>query len=290
MLNRRDVLRLGTTAAASTALASQQVRSAVDSPPIAIIDTNVSLFHWPFRRLPLDETDVLVQKLHSLGVAQAWAASFEGLLHRDISSVNERLVEQCSKHQELVAIGSINPTLPGWQEDLRQCIEDHNMPAVRLHPNYHGYELSDPRFMTLLRQIAEANRFVQIAAAMEDARTQHEHLRAADVDLTPLLTVMPKVPNARLQILNSKPRSPMIDAFAKLPGVFFDTSRVEGTDGVPQLVSQLPAGRVMFGSHAPFLIPEAALIRVHESGQIDDTSLRKVLAENAAALLTRVVS
>jgi predicted TIM-barrel fold metal-dependent hydrolase len=90
--------------------------------------------------------------------------------------------------------------------------------------------------------------------------------------------------DARVQLLNVNPRSPQLERFAKIPGLFFDTSRVEGTDGVPKLVSKLAAGRVLFGSHAPFLIPEAALIRVHESGQLDQQALRELLAGNADRL------
>ena len=54
---------------------------------------------------------------------------------------------------------------------------------------------------------------------------------------------------------------------------------------VPQLVSKVPAGRVLFGSHAPFLVPEAALIRTHESGQLPVESLKQLLASNARKLL-----
>lgn len=286
MLNRRDVLSLGVTAAASGALIGRTVQSAeADSPSLHIVDTNVSLFRWPFRRLPLDEKAALVKKLRSFGIAQAWAGSFEGILHRDISAANQRLVDACRDLPELLAIGSINPTLAGWREDLRRCIDDHKMPAIRLYPNYHRYMLDDPRFVELLKRTATAKCFVQIAAAMEDDRTQHELMRAKEVDLMALVDVMPRIEHARVQILNSKPHSTVLAALAKLPGVFFDTSRVEGTDGVPQLVRSLPPGRVMFGSHAPLLIPEAALIRVHESGQLDELALREVFGGNAERLL-----
>ena len=291
MLNRREVLSLGVTAAATGALIGNTGRAAEeDSTGTGIVDTNVSLFRWPYRRLPLDETSALVEKLRSLGIAHAWAGSLEGLLHRDISEVNERLVDACRELPQLIAIGTINPTLSGWQKDLRRCIEDHKMPAVRVHPNYHGYTLDDRRFVALLERTATAMCFVQIAAAMEDERTQHKRLRANEVDLTPLADVMPRIKHARVQILGSQPRSMQLAALAKLPGVFFDTSRVEGTDGVPQLMRSLPPGRVMFGSHTPLLIPEAALIRVHESGQLNDNALHDVFGGNAENLLKRVKS
>ncbi len=285
MMNRRDLLSGAVTTGAAAVLVSNRAKSeereGEGTKGIKIVDTNVSLFQWPPRRLPLDDTDALVKKLRSLGIVEAWAGSFEGVLHRDIASVNRRLAEACKSRPELTAIGSINPMLPDWEHDLRRCIKEHTMPGIRLHPNYHGYTLNDPRFARLLALATAAGRFVQIAAAMEDTRTQHPMLRAADVDLAPLADLMPSIARARVQILNYRPRSRQLEKLAKTPGVFFDTARVEGTDGVSKLIKKVAPGRVMFGSHAPFLIPEAALIRVHESSILDEAALRAVLSGNA---------
>ena len=120
---------------------------------------------------------------------------------------------------------------------------------------------------------------------MEDTRTQHALHRAADVDLEPLPALLNRRGRARVQILNWLPRGLLLEKLAKTPGVFFDTARVEATDGVPQLVEKIPKESLMFGSHAPFLIPEAALIRVHESSQLSESSLRTLLSENARRLL-----
>jgi predicted TIM-barrel fold metal-dependent hydrolase len=289
MMNRRDVLGLAVTATAGAALLPATSQSKDEDPPrFRIVDTNVSLFHWPFRRLPLDEADRLVKKLRSLGIAQAWAGSFEGLLHRDVAEVNRRLADVCRKHPELIPIGSVNPELPGWDKDLWLCISEHSMPGIRLHPNYHGYSLDDPRFARLLKAATKAGRFVQIASAMEDVRTQHPTVRVEDVDLTPLPKIVAGIPNARVQILNHRLRSPLLDELAKTPGVYFDTARVDSTDGVPKLARSVPGGRVLFGTHAPFLIPEAALIRVHESATLDAAGLQAVLGGNADQLLGKV--
>jgi predicted TIM-barrel fold metal-dependent hydrolase len=286
MMHRRDVLKLAATAGAMTALLPGDTRAADNDSRAAfrIVDTNVSLFHWPFRRLPLDETDALVEKLRTLGIAQAWAGSFESILHRDISGVNERLIAACQPVPELVPIGSVNPALPGWESDLQRCFE-HSMPGIRLHPNYHGYSLDDARFAELLKRATAAGQFIQIAASLEDGRTHSDLVRIADVDLSPLVNLLPAVPDARVQLLNHKLRAPLLGQLANTPGVYFDTARVEATDGVPLLVKSVPPGRVLFGTHAPFLIPEAALIRTHESGLLDDSSLRAVLAGNADSLL-----
>jgi len=280
-LNRRDLLNSAVTGISVSMLissdgVSQEVvegetragggdKSHDEGRRLKIVDTNVSLFQWPFRRLPLDESDVLVGKLKSLGIMEAWAGSFEAVLHRDLTGVNQRLAEACSRYPELTPIGSVNIELPDWENDLRRCVDEHEMPGIRLHPNYHGYRLEDARFTRLLELATERNCFVQIAAAMEDTRTQHPLAHVPNVDLSVLSDSMSNVPQSRVQILNERLRGPLLDTLAATPGVYFDTSRVDGTDGVAALLRGVPLGRVLFGTHAPFLIPEAALIRMHES-------------------------
>ena len=74
-----------------------------------IIDTNINLSRWPFRRLAGDETPDLVAKLRKRNVVQAWAGSFDGILHKDIGGVNARLAAECSTHGKgiLAPFGSI---------------------------------------------------------------------------------------------------------------------------------------------------------------------------------------
>lgn len=283
MMNRRDVLNLAVAAGASAALrpSSAAAKGGDAAPGLRIVDTNVSLFHWPFRRLPLDDVELLVKKYRSLGIKQAWAGTFEGVLHRDVASANQRLTDACLNYPELVPIGSVNPELPGWEEDFKRCHQKHSMPGIRLHPNYHGYTLDDPRFAQLLKLATKAGLFVQIAATLEDTRTQHPQLQVPDVDLAPLADVVRRVSGARVQVLNFRPRGEAFEQLVKTTDVMFDTARVDGTDGIPKLVEAIPRGRVLFGTHAPFLIPEAALIRVHESDRLDDSALRAVYADNA---------
>lgn len=290
-LNRRNLLCLS-VASATLPLAGSTtaVSQGVDADSYKIIDTNITLFHWPFRRLPLDEVELLVEKMRSLGIDQAWASSFEAILHRDITSVNRRLVDACRKYPAIVPIGAIHLDLPDWESDLRLCLFTHKMPGVRLYPNYHGYTLDDSRFLRLVQICAVAGRLIQISTSLEDPRTQHSSVRAADVDLSPLTKLFKEVPTARIQLLNHRPGANSAKLLGHLPGLYFETARIESTDGVPQWYKQIPQGHLMFGTHAPFLVPEAALIRVHESGQLDDTGLRNILGENALRLIEAVKS
>jgi len=253
-----------------------------------IIDTNVYLSRWPFRRLPGDEPEALVAKLRQRNVVQAWAGSFDGLLHRDIAGVNIRLAQACRAYGQgmLVPIGSINPKLPDWQEDVRRCQEVHKMPGIRLHPNYHGYGLGDLAFMELLKLATARRLIVQIALCMEDERTQSPLMRISPVDITPLAEVVINTPGLRLELLNraSHISQEQFRAVLAAGDVYTDISMVEGVAGVARFIQEIPLPRVLFGSYYPFYDFESALLKIQESG-LDEGSQKDICDGNARRLM-----
>jgi len=258
-----------------------------------IIDTNVNISRWPFRRLAGDETPDLVARLRQRNVVQAWAGSFDGILHKDIGDVNARLAAECNTYGKgfLAPFGSINPKLPDWQEDVRRCAKDYGMPGIRLHPNYHGYELKDPVFAELLQVAAASGLMVQLVVSMEDIRTQHPLMRVPPVDLSVLAQVVKGQPSTRLILLNWWPalRGQQIRLLADAGELYFDLSMLEGIEEVARLVEQLPAERILFGSNFPLFYFEAALLKVQESGlpevkkaMLFEGNARRILPPKAA--------
>jgi len=253
-----------------------------------IIDTNVNLSRWPFRRLVGDEPTDLVARLRQRNVVQAWAGSFDGIFHRDVAGANTRLASDCRTFGQgvLLPFGTINPKLPDWQEDLRRCHEEHKMAGIRLHPNYHGYDLKDRICAELLGLAAKRGLIVQLALCMEDERTQHPLMRVPPVDLTPLPELMQTVPQLGLVLLNCYPQLRFdFQKLAKLGKVYFDLSMVEGVGGVARLGAQVSLERVLFGSHFPLFYFESALLKLQESG-LTETQRSVVLEGNARQLLS----
>lgn len=253
-----------------------------------IVDVNVNLSRWPFRRLPCDETPQLVEKLKACGVAQAWVGSFEGLLHRDVGGVNARLAEECKRHGPglLLPFGSVNPKLPDWREDLRRVDEDYHMPGVRLHPGYHGYQLDDPDFAELLTAAHRRGLIVQLTVRMEDPRTHHPLMPVPDVDAGPLAELVAEHAGLRLVILNGLRtlRSDVLARLAKAGSVYFEIAMLEGAGGVSNILSGLPFERVLFGSHFPFFYLESALLKLRES-ELTSQQLEAISHQNAERLL-----
>jgi hypothetical protein len=102
---------------------------AAESPPEEgapgpeIIDSNVDLFRWPFRGLKYDRTETLVRNLRRHRIVQAWADSFEAVLHKQLDGANRRLADECPERGSglLIPIDTVNPVWPDWEEDLRRC-------------------------------------------------------------------------------------------------------------------------------------------------------------------------
>jgi predicted TIM-barrel fold metal-dependent hydrolase len=252
------------------------------------IDVNVSLFRWPTRRLPRDDTPALVEFLKSKGVSQAWTGSYEGLLHNDVGGVNQRLADECRQFGPgfLLPFGTINPKLPDWEADLRRCRETHGMPGVRLFPNYHGYDLDDPQFRRLIELADEEKLLVQIAVRMEDPRTQHRLLAVPDMDVQPLAALVKQHPGLRILLLNALMSTSAAQQaeLAQAGQVYFEIAALEGLGGITRLLKSVPADRILFGSHAPFFLWESAELKLKES-ELPGPIVDQIREKNAAALL-----
>lgn len=293
-VDRRTFLKAGALGMGALAADAAGAEAEPEIPGVAVhtgplVDVNVYLSRWPFRRLPDDETPELVARLRRKGVEQAWVGSFDALLHRDVAGVNNRLAGECRTHGErlLVPFGAVNPKLPDWEDDVRRCHEEHGMPGLRLHPNYHGYKLDDPAFLRLL-DLAEARRLiVQIAVMMEDERTQHPLMLVPHVDVTPLIAQARRRPKSRLVLLNAF-RGMRPDNLAKLAeagNVAFDLANLELVGGVSDLIHKVPVDRIVFGSYAPFFYFEAAEYKLKES-PLDPGQLRAIASGNAKRVLS----
>jgi len=232
-------------------------------------DVAVYLGQWPFRRLPGDETRELVARLRRGGLTQAWAGSFEGILHRDLAGVNLRLAEACSRDGDrfLLPFGTVHPWLPDWEDDVRRCHEMHGMRGLRLYPNYHGYS-SDMARVERVCELAEQHRLiVQVTLSMEDVRTQHPLVQVAAADPAPWIEQARQRPQLRLVLLQGSRSLPVeaLDQIALLPNVWLDMANWEGVGGLTHLLERVTADRIVFGSHAPLFSWAAAALKLREA-------------------------
>jgi predicted TIM-barrel fold metal-dependent hydrolase len=231
-----------------------------------ITDVNLHLHRWPHHRLPHDTPTALADHLRAKGVTQAWTGSFDALLHTDLTAVNARLAADCAKTAPdlLLPIGTLNPTHPRWQDDLKRCQQTHGMKALRLYPGFHRYTLADPAFRHLLEAAITARIPLQIVSQIEDERTQHPALQTPAVDLKTLPALLKDIPEARIMVLNAS--ATMIHtALQPSPNLWLDIAKLEGCGVVETLLQTWPIEQLAFGSNAPFFYWQAAKLKLQES-------------------------
>ena len=267
--------------------------------PPDIIDTNVHLFDWPFRKLKYAGAKALVAKLRRHRIRQAWAGSYEGLLHKNLDGVNARLAEACRADGAAVLLpfGTVNPALPDWEADVRRCQEQYHMPGIRLYPSYHNYSLQKPEVARLLHLAQERGLIVQLVVRMEDPRVQLPVTRTPSVDVSGLPELLAALPNLKVQLLNAfnateSLRGQIGRRLIEQTRVTIDFSHVEGQGGLGKLIAgdrengrpPLPVERIVFGSHAPYFPCESAVFKLFES-PLSRPALEKVMHSNAERFL-----
>ena len=292
-VDRRDFLQGSLLTAAAMGVCAQQrtllAQDDVFTVAGPIIDAHVYLSRWPFRRIPGDEDPVaLVELLRGQGVVQAWTGSFDGVFHKDIGAVNASLAEACRAHGQgfLVPFGTINPKLPDWEEELRRCREEHQMPGIRLHPNYHCYALDDPVFARLLELAAKRGMIVQLVAWMEDTRHQNPLMPVPEVDLAPLVELVGGLPDLRIVLQNALhvPGSKTLASLAKCEQVYFDLAKLEIIEGLAVALKSISIERLLFASYSPMFYFESTLLKLRES-VLNKSQAKSILQDNARQLL-----
>ena len=111
---------------------------------------------------------------------------------------------------------------------------------------------------------------------------------------SPLPDVLKKVPEAKVQLINSA--GPLLGnnvaALVRETQVTFDIAATEGNGGVGRLIEgknpsyrgAIPVERLVFGSHAPFFPCESALMKLFES-PLSLEQLEKLMHANARRLI-----
>jgi predicted TIM-barrel fold metal-dependent hydrolase len=292
-IDRRTFLATSLAGVAATSLSSAFAAETKTAP--GIIDTNINLFDWPFRRLKYRDTKALVAKLKKHRVTQAWAGSFEALFSKDINGVNERLAAECKQHRGfLIPFGAVNLAWPDWQEDLRRCHEIHKMPGIRIYPGYQPFDLAHPDIESLLKMTAQHDLILQIVFGMEDPRVFHPIINVAPVTLRPLFKNLQSTPNAKIQLLHfpNTPQGDDLAQFLKYPNTCVENSRFEGNGAIARMLGTMEGlasarasiDRILFGSHAPYFPIETAILKLIES-PLDLAQIDAITNRNARRLL-----
>jgi len=251
-----------------------------------IVDVNAYLGHFAFRRLRHNTAESLLELMDSKRIDKALVSSASAITYRNAHAGNEELAEQVhGRGDRLIPIGVINPFYAGWQDDLKICHEQFGMKGLRLYPKWHNYELSSPCCRQLVDAATERGMVITIPIRVEDNRQRSWLLNIPDIPLDEIVELVKAYPKARFILLNGigYARSPLGKKDNGLPSNYaIELSRLSATlaDELGQLVANMGAERVMFGTGMSFKYPDPALVKM-EVLDASEADKEKIRSKNA---------
>lgn len=246
-----------------------------------IIDVNASLGYWPFQKFGVRTASQLDRHFAELGVGQAWVSSVEAILSPDIDACNEELVGRLRPYPRLKMVPTINPVLANWAKSLDKWAQ-RGVHAIKVYPNYHQYDLTSATMCEVARQAASRRMVLLVQMRVEDERGMYAPMRISGVSVDDVVNLAKSVPEAAIIALCAYYRE-AVQLVAMAPKVMVDLSFIEACDTVKTLLRDVPAGRVVFGSHTPFLCTRAELMKL-EAANVSRQELRLIREANARGL------
>lgn len=228
-----------------------------------IIDVNTSWGFWPIQKFPHDTIADLDSQLGRAGIEEAWVSATESVLYPEPDTYDRRLFRKIAEFPRLRGVKTVNPILANWQSQCRRLLESNSPPAaLKIFPNYHGYHLDDSD--EVARYAAAQGLPILVQMRLNDERNQPTFLQVNGVKPQEMAAFSKRHPDTAFIALC--PYLGELPVLSEGSGnLYADISFLDGGDVLQQSAEILGRERLMFGSHAPFLYPESAILKIKHS-------------------------
>ena len=136
-----------------------------------IIDVNCMYGHWPFRRVPGESIGEMVSAAASHRVDVMLISSLNSVFYRDSYEGDEEL--HAVLPQNAFHIMTVDPSVPTFEDDIKNGADLFRLKGVKIYPAYHGYELKDSCVTRLIDILDEMNLPLILSMQLEDPRLCH---------------------------------------------------------------------------------------------------------------------
>ena len=249
-----------------------------------LIDASVFCGCWPFRPLRFRTPTLLKERLRKGGVSQVWVSAVEAILYPDPLEANEPLFEAIRSDDFFVPVAITDPTLASWREDAGFYLEKFGCKALKLVPNYHGYEVEDYCVDDAAAFAREADMPLCVQIRVMDERAHHPLMKVPPVPAGQIATLARRHPDVRFLACGAYRGD--LSELSKAPNLWVEISLVEGAQTIVEAVQSMGPRRVVFGSHSPFLYLRATLAKLEAgTGEVAPEVVEAVRAANARELM-----
>ena len=258
-----------------------------------IVDVNVFVGSYPFRRVPGSALGHVAESMARLGIDQGWVSHLPSVFWRDPMEGNDWLLKATSDVMAMVPVPAIHPGLPGWEAELDRVVR-LTIPAVRCDASFYGLDPVGEEVHALVRACAGHHIPLLTAVRLEDGRQRHPHDRAPELAAADVRSWLRA--DAGLRLVVSHADRAFIEEvhFGSTPSeasrVWWDVSWVWGPpeDHLQLLLETVGVDRFVFGTGQPLRLPEAAFAKLDLLDfSVDDRD--RLMAGNVHACLSRTI-
>ncbi len=235
-----------------------------------IVDSHMHLGEFPLFNVSLDGSG-LDKLMASCGLDKAI------VFHPDNSMVQRVIADRPS----IFGLVWANPREPDCVQAVASFLDDQNFRGIKLHPLLDGYHPNDPMVHPLADLAAERGLplLIHTGHPIFTLPWSVEELAQAKPETK---VIMGHMGHGNIIYINAA-----IDGAERHPNVYLETSGMPMHTKIAEAVNRVGAGRVLYGSDAPFHHPEVELLKVRLSG-IKSSDLSMVLGKNAERLFFNI--
>lgn len=270
-----------------------------------LLDINAYIGHWPFKKLQYNTCHKLLGRMDKFSVDRSVVSNLSGIFYKNTQSANEELYAELQTDRNfgdrLIPFAVINPIYGGWKDDLEQCVKKLGMKGIRVYPQYHDYEITDPAFIELVKMARDNRVPVAIDIRMVDSRQrswmdipvfvpgEKSDIIFKEWQLRNIIPVIKEVPDAKYIIVNIANSMKLSDEefeVIKKADVLFDTSGRSISD-LPDLIKKFGKEKFSYGSHAPILDYLSGRLRIEymNNDEADEATKELIRSGNARRMI-----
>lgn len=275
-----------------------------------LLDINSYIGHWPFKRLKINTCASRLERMNRFGIDISVISNLNGIFYKNTQSANIELYNELKSdskfNSRFIPFAVINPIYAGWRDDLEDCTTKMGMKGIRVYPQYHDYEISDPQFIELVKIARDKELPVAIDIRMVDSRqrswmdipvfdykaTEKTDIIFGEWKLQNIVPIIREVPDARYIIVNLANSIDLSNdemELLKKADIVFDTSgrALRGENSLDELLKRFGREKFAFGSHSPILDYLTGLLRIESmnSSEADEMTKELLRSGNAKRIL-----
>lgn len=262
-----------------------------------VIDFFTGIGCWPFRKLKHAGVRELMTLLEGERIDRAVVYPLSSILAKDCMEGNCDVAQAAQAYPSvIIPFACINPAFPGWHADFVECFGRMGFVGLRLFPTYHGYDLEDRCFRDVVEEAEKRRIPVVLTVRVEDERQHHWLAKVPALDLQAAASVIANRPGV-IFVLSAATYAELRSVGQSLEqrdNWYFDIARMQGRHDNPgpvevvvRGIEDFGAGRMLFGSNAPFQYVKSALLKVQRAS-IGESDRELILSGNAMRLLADV--